>query len=316
MSNWTILGSGVVGLCVATILIENGEKVTVIYDKNQTPASWFAGGMLSPWCEIEHLTSNFITLGEDSILWWKEHVSNIIHKGTLVITAARDTTELNQFARITKKYEWIFPAKIEPELEDRFSRGLFFSEEAHLDPRLTLIEMREKLNKKGVQFLNKNYKLKKNIIDCRGIHAKNKLPSLRAVRGEMIIIHTKEINFSRPIRLLHPRFPCYLVPRQNGYFMLGATMIESNDNSNISARSMMELLSAAYTIHPALVESRIIESASGLRPAYPNNLPKINYNNGIFYVNGMYRHGFLLAPIIAKQLIQFISKGIKHENHS
>ena len=58
----------------------------------------------------------------------------------------------------------------------------------------------------------------------------------------MLIIECPEINFTRPIRLLHPRIPLYIVPRGKGIFMLGATMIESNDNKNISARSLMELL--------------------------------------------------------------------------
>ncbi len=86
--------------------------------------------------------------------------------------------------------------------------------------------------------------------------------------------------------------------------MLGATMVESDDDSAISARALMELLSAAYAIHPALAEARVVESGSGLRPAYPANLPEIHYQNDIFYLNGMYRHGFLLAPMMAEQLMQ------------
>ncbi len=91
-------------------------------------------------------------------------------------------------------------------------------------------------------------------------------------------------------------------------------MIESDDDSAISARAMMELLSAAWTIHPALAEARIIESASGLRPAWPDNLPEIRYQNGIHYLNGMYRHGFLLAPMLAEQLMQQLTQETPYAN--
>jgi len=89
-------------------------------------------------------------------------------------------------------------------------------------------------------------------------------------------------------------------------------MVESQDDSPISARAMMELLSAAYSIHPALAEARIIESGTGLRPAYPYNLPDVRYENGIFSINGMYRHGFLLAPMMAEKLMQQLtSEGMR-----
>lgn len=86
--------------------------------------------------------------------------------------------------------------------------------------------------------------------------------------------------------------------------MLGATMVESHDDSPISARAMMELLSAAYAIHPALAEARVLESGTGLRPAYADNVPAIHRHNGVWSVNGMYRHGFLLAPVMAENLMQ------------
>ncbi|HBP94576.1 MAG TPA: FAD-dependent oxidoreductase, partial [Pantoea agglomerans] len=136
--------------------------------------------------------------------------------------------------------------------------------------------------------------------------------ALRAVRGEMVILHTSDVQLSRPVRLLHPRFPCYLVPRAGGHFMLGATMVESHDSSPISARAMMELLSAAYSLHPALAEARIVESGTGLRPAYRQNLPEVRYENGRFSLNGLYRHGFLLAPIMAEKLMLQLTQEMTH----
>lgn len=311
MSRWSVLGGGVAGLCVATLLAERGEQLEVISDDTRQPASWFAGGMLAPWCEAESAPRAVIELGQHSAAWWQQRVSNVEHQGTLVVAPPRDSQELNRFARMTEQHQWIDPADVEPALAGRFARGLFFAQEAHLDPRLALNEMREKLQQRGVTF--HHGKPSGRVIDCRGIHAAAALPGLRAVRGEMLILHSDEVRFSRPIRLLHPRFPCYLVPRRGGHFMLGATMVESHDASPISARAMMELLSAAWAIHPALAEARIVESASGLRPAYPANLPEIHYQNGTFYLNGMYRHGFLLAPLMAEQLMQRLTSEQLHE---
>jgi len=314
VSRWTVLGCGVAGLCVATLLAERGEDVGIIGDDSRQPASWFAGGMLAPWCESESAPQEVISLGQHAAGWWQQRVSSVAHQGTLVVAPPRDSQELTRFARMTEQHQWVDPGDIEPLLAGRFARGLFFAGEAHLDPRLALTEMREKLFQRGVRFDAKQPSGR--VIDCRGMHAKTDLPRLRAVRGEMVILHSDEVQFSRPIRLLHPRFPCYLVPRRNGHFMLGATMVESDDASPISARAMMELLSAAYAIHPALAEARVVESGSGLRPAYPANLPEIHYQNDTFYLNGMYRHGFLLAPMMAEQLMQRLFGEQSYEHSS
>ncbi len=305
MSRWSVIGSGVTGLCVATLLAERGETVEIISHEGHTPASHWAGGMLAPWCESESAPAQVITLGRHSAGWWQQRVSDVEQQGTLVVAPARDGAELDRFARMTENHRWVQPETIEPHLAGRFARGLFFAAEGHLDPRQALAQLADRLRQAEVQF--HCGPPAGRVIDCRGYQAADSLPQLRAVRGEMLILQTHDITLTRPVRLLHPRFPCYLVPRAEGHFMLGATMVESSDNSTISARAMMELLSAAYAIHPALAEARILESGTGLRPAWPDNLPEIRCHNGIWYLNGMYRHGFLLAPMMAEQLMQILT---------
>ena len=90
------------------------------------------------------------------------------------------------------------------------------------------------------------------VIDCRGFAARDALPELRGVRGEMLLVRTREISLRRPVRLLHPRIPLYIAPRADGVFMIGATMIESADQGGVSVRSAIELLSAAYALHPGV----------------------------------------------------------------
>ncbi|MCU5775326.1 FAD-dependent oxidoreductase [Erwiniaceae bacterium BAC15a-03b] len=306
MSHWSVIGSGVSGLCVATLLAERGESLEVITSDQYCPASHWAGGMLAPYCEGESAPEEVVNQGQQSADWWQARVSGVGRQGTLVVAPPRDSMELTRFASMTRTHQWVTPGDIEPRLAGRFARGLWFAGEAHLDPRHALQQLRQKLLQAGVSF--HSGKPSGRVIDCRGMQAAGALPELRAVRGEMLILHSNDIQLSRPIRLLHPRFPCYLVPRAEGRFMLGATMVESDDSSPVSARAMMELLSAAYAIDPAFAEARVIETGSGLRPAYRHNLPEIRYQNGVFYLNGMYRHGFLLAPVMAEKLMQQLAQ--------
>lgn len=309
---WSVLGSGVAGLCVATLLAERGEAVEIITQPDCRAASHWAGGMLAPWCEAESAPPEVIEWGQHAAGWWAKRVEGVVQQGTLVVAPPRDSRELTRFASMTQQHQWVAPGDVEPALENRFARGLFFAREAHLDPRRALQQLQDRLKEAGVPFHSGQPGGK--IIDCRGIHAADQQPALRAVRGEMVILHTPDICLSRPVRLLHPRFPCYLVPRANGLFMLGATMVESHDSSPISAKAMMELLSAAYSLHPALAEARIVESGTGLRPAYRQNLPEVRYENGRFSLNGLYRHGFLLAPIMAENLMRRLTQETPHAN--
>ena len=145
------------------------------------------------------------------------------------------------------------------------------------------------------------------MIDCRGLSARDEQPELRGVKGEMIIVETSEVELSRPVRLIHPRWPLYVIPRGDSKFMLGATSIEAED-TGVSVRSALELLGAAYAVHPAFAEARIVEFGSGLRPAYPDNLPRITVDRKIA-VNGLYRHGFLLAPALAELTLGYVQRG-------
>jgi len=146
------------------------------------------------------------------------------------------------------------------------------------------------------------------VIDCRGLAARDAAPELRGVKGEMILIETDEVELARPVRLIHPRWPLYVIPREDNLFMLGATSIEAED-TGVSVRSALELLGAAYAVHPAFAEARIVEFGSGLRPAYPDNLPRITLGKDGILVNGLYRHGFLLAPALAELTLSCVERG-------
>ncbi len=126
-------------------------------------------------------------------------------------------------------------------------------------------------------------------------------PQVRGVRGEIFWLDAPGLVLHRPVRLLHPRHRVYIVPRQGGQIVVGASEIESEDRSPVSLRTTLELLSAAHSILPELAEARVIHSESNLRPALPDNLPRLATSPGITRINGLFRHGWLIAPALVEQ---------------
>jgi len=125
----------------------------------------------------------------------------------------------------------------------------------------------------------------------------------------MLVVRCREVALQRPVRLLHPRFPLYIVPRAEHLFMIGATMIESDERRRVTARSVVELLNAAYALHPAFGDAEIVELGCDARPAFPDNLPRIRRQGDRVLVNGLYRHGFLLAPAMARRTAAVLLDG-------
>ncbi|MPR10937.1 glycine oxidase ThiO [Microvirga tunisiensis] len=305
-----VIGAGVAGLTTALELAERGAMVEVI-DRGPhlgaTACSWYAGGMLAPWCERESADPAVTELGYRAIDWWLRRFPGTTRKGTLVVAQPRDVGDLTHFARRTDHFDWVDSdriADLEPDLQGRFHKGLFFVDEAHLDPRSALTALAARLLELGVSMrfgaeAPTGDSDVDRIIDCRGFAAQGDLPDLRGVKGEMLLVRTREIFLQRPVRLLHPRIPLYIVPRENGLFMIGATMIESSDRGRVTARSTVELLNGAYSVHPAFGEAEIIEFGADVRPTFPDNLPAIRESGRTIYFNGLYRHGLLLAPAFA-----------------
>jgi len=312
-SNVIAVGAGVAGLAAALELAERGLRVEVI-DRGRALGdgccSWMAGGMLAPWCERATSDAQVVTLGEPSIAWWMRRFAGTARRGSLVVAQQRDAAELTHFSERTERCDWLDAdqvAKLEPDLAGRFRRALFFPDEAHLDPRRALPALADSLKQLGVpirfgvdaQAAGLRAEL---VVDCRGLAARDHLPDLRGVRGEMLMVRSRDLELSRPVRMLHPRIPLYVVPRGGGVYMIGATMIESEARGGASVRSTVEMLNAAYALHPAFGEAEILEIGADLRPAFPDNLPAVRRGANVIYVNGLYRHGFLLAPAMAKRV--------------
>ncbi|MBR0972793.1 FAD-dependent oxidoreductase [Bradyrhizobium japonicum] len=317
----SIIGAGIAGAWQALLFAQAGHAVTLHErgDAAMTDAtSHWAGGMLAPWCEAEVAEPVISRLGLRSLDIWRRELPDTPFNGSLVVAHPRERNDFERFARMTgghRRLDAAGLAELEPSLEGRFRDALFFPTEGHVEPRRVLPKLHERIKAAGgtIKFSSDVsaqdlQDVDGIVIDCRGLAARDEQPELRGVKGEMILIETGEVELSRPVRLIHPRWPLYVIPREQGLFMLGATSIEAED-TGVSVRSALELLGAAYAVHPAFGEARIVEFGSGLRPAFPDNLPRIGIRGSRISVNGLYRHGFLIAPALAELTLQYVQRG-------
>jgi glycine oxidase len=316
----TVVGAGITGLWQALTLARRGYRVRLI-EQSAEPfalaASAYAGAMLGPFCETEVYAPVVRDLGLKSIDLWRETYPGTVLEGTLVVASARDKSEIDHFARLTEGHARLTGegiAALEPDLEGRFGAGLFFEQEAHVVPREAMAFLLAEAVGAGVDvMLGTEWQgpgaADETIIDCRGLGARSQLADLRGVRGERFILATREITLRRPVRFLHPRQSIYVVPWDEGLFMVGATVIESDDTGPMTVRSALELLGMAYALHPAFGEAQIIDASAGVRPAFADNVPKVIVHGQTIHVNGLYRHGFLLAPALATLVADYLETG-------
>jgi len=326
----SIIGAGVAGMTCAVEFAERGIATEVFEQADgfgPQSCSWFAGGMLAPWCECDHSADLVAKFGQRSIAWWRKRMPTLVQQGSLLVAHGRHGAALVELSRRTTHYEWLDAGGIgglEPSLANRFPKALFFKDEAHIDPREALRILADRLVALGgrIHFGCASAARSEDdhlVVDCTGLAARDALRELRGVKGEMLVLRSKEIMLHRPVRLVDPRVPAYIVPRSNGVFMVGATMIESDDSSRVTARSMLELLSAACSLHPAFAEAEILEMGTQVRPAFPDNMPRVVRRSDRIYINGFFRHGFLLAPAFAQMAADAVLNGcpeVGHEDHA
>ena len=317
----TVIGAGIVGLWQALTLAREGYDVHLIELSRPghpfaASASRYGGAMLSPECEAEAAPPLVRALGRAALPLWRSVYPALVTRGSLVVAPPREPRELVRFARLTQNHTLLDAdglAAIEPELATHFDQALYFADEAHMAAPAALGFLLDEVRRAGAAVsLGVDGLAAAHdgiVIDCRGIAAADRLPDLRGVRGERVVVRAPDVNLSRPVRLLHPRVPLYIVPWPDQIFMVGATVIESCDCGPMSVRSALELLGAATTVHAGFAEAEILELDAGVRPAFPDNVPRVRIaaDARTVLVNGAYRHGFLLAPMLALAVRDYLS---------
>ena len=337
-----VLGAGIMGRLMAWQLARAGWQVSVFEaggaDAQSSPAR-VAAAMLAPLAESAITEPPVVEMGRYALTRWPELLQQLEQpvffqqEGTLILWHRQDAAEAQRFGRIMHATHASNPAlpqpqnldmagvqALEPSLETRFTQGLYLPGEGQLDNRELMASLLHALQNLKVPLHWHTAKAPEDfqpgqpgqpdwVVDCRGLGAKGSLP-LRGIRGEVARIHAPDVHLSRPTRLIHPRYPIYIAPKPDHLFVIGATEIESNDTSPPSVRSTLELLSAAYSVHPGFGEGRIIEIATQARPTLPDNLPAVRLlSPRCLQLNGLYRHGFMISPAMLDVALQMLDGG-------
>ncbi|MEQ1658232.1 MAG: FAD-dependent oxidoreductase [Hylemonella sp.] len=336
-----VLGAGLMGRLLAWQLARAGHRVTVYEaggaDAQSSPAR-IAAAMLAPLAESAITEASVVEMGRHALTRWPQLLAQLSlpvffqRTGTLILWHRQDAAEARRFAgqlQATNEKNPALPKvqaldaagvkQLEPSLENRFAQGLYLPGEGQLDNRQLLAALLHELQALKVDLHWNSPRTPQDfqpgttgkpdwLFDCRGLGANAQWGQLRGVRGEVARIHAPEVSLSRPTRLIHPRYPIYIAPKQDGLFVIGATEIESNDLSPPSVRSTLELLSAAYAVHPGFAEARILEIATQCRPTLPDNLPAVRHlGPRCLQINGLYRHGFMISPALLDVVLEFVN---------
>lgn len=318
----TVVGAGILGIWQALVLARAGHRVVLREASGEAfaaTASRYAGAMLAPDCEGEAAPEIVRRFGHEGLGAWRAVYPHLVEAGTLVLAQARDRSEIVRFARMTGGHRQLGEREIgetEPDLAGRFATGLLFTNEAHMETPAAMHFLLEAARASGAEVrlgdpVHDPAGLDGVVVDCRGLAARDDLAGLRGVRGERVVVRARDVSLRRPVRLLHPRHPLYVVPWPGHVFMIGATVIESEDAGPVTVRSALELLGVAYALHPGFGEAEIVELGAGLRPAFADNVPRVAVEQGgrVLRVNGAYRHGFLLAPVLAEAVARLVAGG-------
>ena len=333
-----ILGGGLAGRLTALQLAEQGFQVA-LFDKGSragdTAAAYIAAAMLAPLAESVEATPEVIAFGRQSLPLWRDIVGRLNtpvfmqENGSLIVWHGQDKPLAVQFEQHLRRaapqhgavhWQAADIAEREPQLAGRFQTALYLPGEGQLDNRQTLLALAAALEQHGVACHWHSradaadwQQADSWLLDCRGFGAKASWNAaagsrLRGVRGEVARVWAPEVALTRPVRLLHPRYPLYIAPKPNHVFVIGATQIEGEDDSPVSVRGGLELFSALYAVHPAFGEARLLETASGLRPTLNHDNPEIRYcpHRRTVAANGLFRHGFMIGPAVADALARLL----------
>ncbi|MEI7784497.1 MAG: FAD-dependent oxidoreductase [Betaproteobacteria bacterium] len=325
-----ILGAGLMGRLLALALARQGHRVE-LYEAGAADGSGaaarVAAAMLAPLAESAVTELSVVRMGQHSLQRWPQLIAELgqsvffQQQGTLIVWHRQDQGEAERLKRHLDRTAAALPelapaqsldaqamGQREPAMAGRFDQGFFLPGEGQLDNRELLNALLHTLDKAGVQLHWHSPRQPEDfepgragqpdgLFDCRGLGAQQQWRQLRGVRGEVARVHAPEVQLQRPLRLMHPRYPIYIAPKPDHVFVIGATEIESEDRSPASMRSTLELLSAAYSVHSGFAEARVLEIATQLRPTLPDNLPALRWlGPRSLQINGLYRHGFLIAP--------------------
>ncbi|MFC5214580.1 glycine oxidase ThiO [Streptomyces coerulescens] len=140
------------------------------------------------------------------------------------------------------------------------------------------------------------------------------LPPVRPVKGQVLRLTVPQRFapfLSRTVRAVVRGSQVYLVPRENGELVVGATSEELGWDTTVTAGGVYELLRDAHELVPGITELPLTETRAGLRPGSPDNAPLLGPTElaGLSLATGHYRNGVLLTPVTGDAMAQVLATG-------
>ena len=330
-----IAGAGLLGRLLALQLSRAGQEVHVFDPacdaQARVAAGWTAAGMLSPVTELECADLRVFGLGLRSLTLWPALVAGLAQPvelrrtGTLLLAhrgdegSARRTLDLLAGKAPAGFAPEVLSAERMRELEPAVrgpAHAWWLAGEASIHTVQAMQALAADCDGVRWHWATPVARVDARsldgrpfdwVFDARGTGARPQLP-VRGVRGEIFWLHAPGVALQRPLRLLHPRHRVYIVPRAGDIVVVGASEIESEDRSPVSVRTTVELLAAAHSVVPELAEARVVHSESNLRPALPDNLPLLETSPGLTRINGLFRHGWLIAPALVEDALEHLRR--------
>jgi glycine oxidase len=343
-----IAGGGLIGGAIAFELARAGLQVA-LFDRQQPGegASWAAAGILSPAPENAGMIST-VPLGRSSLQLYPEFVATVEEiSGQSVGYRARGTLEALFSTDAQEKLSTIIALhhglalkaepvsaedarEMEPALSPELEAAVFRPDEACVDNRALTKAVLTAAQHSGLKiFPGSNVQsIAKDGGRCDGLFVDGeKVESrwtviaagcssaeikgaahyapVRPAKGQMIALRPKDLSIERVLW----SDDVYLVPRNDGRILAGATVEYVGFDKNVTVGAVQKILTAALQLAPALTDAQIEETWAGLRPDSPDHLPIMGPTDldGLLIATGHFRSGILLAPITAKLIREWIT---------
>jgi glycine oxidase len=335
-----VIGAGLIGLGIAHELAARGAAVVVLDAREAARgASWAGAGMLAPDTEAV-APDAFLQLCRNSLLAYPAYVERLraetgvdahLRLDGILHVALGDDAPLRARAHGGAATAWLDrPHALEPSLAACVRGALQMRGEGHVDNRRLGRALRAACERRGVRLVEGQRSVAVEADRrIRGVRANGGFIPARAavnaagawaadvdgvpaeararvtpVKGQMLALAVPR-GFIRHAVWFDDG---YVVPRDDGRLLVGATVEHAGFDERVTAGGQHALLAAALAAFPALRTMTVSESWAGLRPATADGLPYLGAScvDGYFLATGHYRNGILLVPATASALADLI----------
>ena len=344
-----IAGGGVIGGAIALELARAGLRVAIV-DRQQPgqEASWASAGIISPAPENPAMIVT-VPLAKASVDLYPQFVEQVEEisgkrvgwrpKGTLEALFSPDTkAELSTIIALhhglglkAEPLRAEDARELEPALSEEVEAAVLRPEESSVDNRALTEAVLEAAKQSGAEVFSKHAAkaIWREGHRCAGFHMHNEkieakwtiiaagcfsaaiegvaaYAPVRPAKGQIAALRAEEVTIERVLW----SDKIYLVPRNDGRILAGATVEHVGFDKRTTAGGIAKVLSAAIKLAPGLANAQIEETWAGLRPDSPDHLPILGPTDldGLLIATGHFRSGILLTPVTAKLIREWITE--------